>query len=246
MPDFLKAKRRHAEAEVVSVRKTSPHRCCVTLGGPEVAAFLQAEGVDTPAAWVKVVLPSGEGRAYTIRRTDRSAGTLDLEFVLHAREGLSGPAAAWARQARPGDRISFAGPRDGGFRPPPDAAWLVLAGDATALPALQSIAEALPGGMAADMYVEIGSPADRQAVESSALLEVTWLYERSTPGRALRDALVNKPLPLVPGYVWLAGEAATMRALRTHYLERLGLARERLGAIGYWKLGEAAHRDDSF
>jgi NADPH-dependent ferric siderophore reductase len=55
----------------------------ITLGGPEVAMFLRVDGVDAPAAWVKVFLPTGESRTYTISGIDHQACTLDLDFVLH-------------------------------------------------------------------------------------------------------------------------------------------------------------------
>lgn len=242
MLDFLKPKRRRAEVEVVAVRMTSPHMRCITLGGAQVAAFLQADGVDAPAAWVKVFLPSGESRAYTIRHIDRSAKILDLEFVLHEQGGISGPASAWAGQARVGEKVGIGGPRDGGFRVPGDVSWIVLAGDASALPAMQSIAATLPAGITVHMYAEVGSPDDRQVVKSAAMLDITWLDEQSTPGAALLGVLSSRPLPTTPGYLWIAGESNAVWALRTHFLQRFGLTRDRVSAKGYWKLGESGHR----
>ncbi len=242
MLDFLKPKRKHAEAEVVAVRMTSPHMCCITLGGRQIVAFLEADGIDVPATWVKVHLPSGHSRAYTIRRIDRHAGTLDLEFVLHERDGVSGPASTWASQAQVGQRISIAGPRDGGFHLPVEVSWIILAGDATALPAMQAITQALPVDVKATMYAEVEKPEDHQIIESPAMLEIAWLGEESTPGAALHRELAGTPLPPGPGYIWIAGEAAAVRALRSHYLETLGVPRERVSAKGYWKVGEAAHR----
>lgn len=243
MFDFLKPKRRRAEAVVTAVQRVFPHMCRITLGGAEVAAFLTAAGVDAPAAWVKVQLPSGDARAYTIRRIDRQAGTLDLEFALHGGNGVSGPASSWAGRARVGDRIVIVGPRDGGFRLPPDASWVILAGDATALPAIRCIAKALPAGLKAEIYAEVDAPDDREVIESPASLGIAWLGGQSTPGAALQRALADRPLPASPGYIWIAGESGAVRALRAHFLQTMGLAQNRVSAKGYWKVGETAHRD---
>ena len=105
-----KSRRARVVGEVTDVRMTSPHLRRVTLGGAEIAAFLQMRDVETPAAWVKVSLPSGDKRAYTIRGIDRRAGTLDLEFVLHGKYAASGPASAWMSQARVGERIGIEQP----------------------------------------------------------------------------------------------------------------------------------------
>ncbi|MCA8267106.1 siderophore-interacting protein [Burkholderia cepacia] len=83
-----------AVGTVQAVRSVTPHMQRITLGGSEVAEFLKVAGANEPAAWVKVFLPSGDGRAYTIQNIDFNAGTLDLDFVLHGAGGDSGPAVA--------------------------------------------------------------------------------------------------------------------------------------------------------
>jgi NADPH-dependent ferric siderophore reductase len=243
MAELDKSKRARAMAEVMNVRMTSPHVRRVTLGGAEVAAFLQMKGVETPAAWVKVSLPSGEERAYTIRGVDRRAATLDLEFVVHGEYAASGPASAWASQTRAGERIGIVGPRNGGFLLPADARWVMLAGDATALPAIQVIVQDLPAGIEAEVCVELHAQDDRQAIASRAELVITWLQEHTLPGIALLQTLARRPLPSGPGYVWIAGESDVVCALHGHYLDARGLESRRISATEYWKIGQAAHRD---
>lgn len=243
MFEFLKSMRKKAVGEVVAVHMVSPNIRAISLGGPEIADFLLAEGIDEPGAWVKVALPTGEKRAYTIRRIDRQAGILDLEFVLHEHNGASGPASNWASKAQLGEKIGIAGPRDGGFHLPADACWIILAGDATALPAMQTIAKVLPSGIKTEIYAEVCSSEDQQIFKSQAVLSVAWLDQESTPGTALRRALVGKLLPAGPGYIWVAGESGAVRALRLHYLQSLRVVPERVCTKGYWKAGEAAHRD---
>jgi NADPH-dependent ferric siderophore reductase len=242
MAELDRSKRARAVAEVMDVRTTSPHVRRITLGGAEVAAFLRTKGVEMPTAWVKVSLPSGEKRAYTIRGIDRRAATLELEFVLHGEYAASGPAAAWVSRARAGERIGIAGPCNGGFMLPADARWVVLTGDATALPAIQAIARTLPAGIGAEVCVELHAQDDRQTIASRAELAVTWLQEHTLPGIASLQTLTRKPLPSGPGYVWIAGESDVVRALRAHYLDARGLEAHRISATENWKIGQAAHR----
>src|SRR6266568_4230449 len=70
-------------------------------------------------------------RDYTPRRFDAVQRELDIEFALHG----DGPAATWAAQAAPGQRVMIGGPR-GSFIVPTDFDWHLLIGDETALPAV--------------------------------------------------------------------------------------------------------------
>ena len=232
-----------AAGTVQEVRSVTPHMQRITLGGSEVVEFLKVEGVNEPAAWVKVFLPSGDGRAYTIQSIDFSAGTLDLDFVLHGVDGDSGPAATWAASASLGECIGIAGPRSGGFLLPGDARWVMLAGDATALPGIQSIARRLPSGINAKAYIEVPSEEDRQPINSPAQLRVQWMNAQSHPGLTLCQSLWHRPLPIGPGYIWIAGESAAIKKLKLHYLKDREFPRHSVSAKGYWKAGESDHRD---
>lgn len=231
------------EAEVMAVQHVTPHMKRITVGGAALEGFLRTEGLETPAAWVKVFLPSGEGRAYTIRHINREAQTLDLDFVLHHQEDSYSPASSWAFQAKKGERISLAGPRVGSFALPDDAAWVILAGDVTALPAIQNIAANLPARLRARVYVEIPTQEDQQEIRSPAALSVVWLEPRKWPGQALSQRVLYRPFPLGPGYVWVAGESRIARELRSHYLRERYLERHRVSTEGYWKVGKADHRE---
>lgn len=233
-----------ARATVLAAENTTPRMRRLTVGGPEVRAFLGTPGVDGAAAWVKVFEPQGEGRAYTIRRTDRAAGTLELDFVLHGDQGPAGPVSTWAEGARVGDVVQIAGPRQGGFACPAATQWVLLAGDATALPAIQSIARSLPQGMAAKAYVEVASPEEAQPMESAAPLRTHWIMaDTAQPGLALQHALMFRPLPPGPGYAWLAGESGAVRALRDHLQTHWGAERLQVSAKGYWKAGQRDFRN---
>lgn len=234
--------RQRALGTVLHVETVTPHMRRIRLGGAEVAAFVLGDGVDAPGAWVKLFVPSGEGRAYTLRAVDREAGTVLIDLVLHGERG-DGPASTWAAQARVGDRVSIAGPRSGGFAPPGDTRWLLLAGDATALPAIQSIAGTLDASVQVQAYVEVDGLAEQQPIPTAADWRTTWLQaDPGEPGRSLCQRLLHHPLPSEPGYLWLAGEASAVRELKLHFQER-GIERHRLSAKGYWRMGDADHRD---
>jgi NADPH-dependent ferric siderophore reductase len=85
-----------------------------------------------------------------------------------------------------------------------------------------------------------------QEIRTQASVRTSWFTQRDgTPGLALQQQLMHRPQPPGPGYVWMAGESSAMRTLRLHFSGDRGLSRERLGVKGYWKNGEADHRDRS-
>ncbi|HEY0296376.1 MAG TPA: siderophore-interacting protein [Bordetella sp.] len=231
-----------AVGEVLSASAVTAHMQRIVLGGEALGPLLGMEGIDVPAAWVKVFTEAGDGRAYTVRALDRQAKTLTLDFVLHGGHGASGPVSAWAAGARAGELVHLAGPRDGGYRCPADAGWMLLAGDATALPAIQSIARNLPDGVTADAYIEVPTPQDIQPdLADCRGVRVQWL-PAGHAGSTLPAALASWRRPQGAGYFWAAGESSAMRHLSLQ-LPALGIERQRADIKGYWKMGQADHRD---
>jgi NADPH-dependent ferric siderophore reductase len=220
--------------EVLRVARPSPHLRRVTLGGAALAGFASlgfddhvklffpapgaAEPVLPTAGPNGPVYPEGErpaARDYTPRRF--TATELEIDFVLHG----EGPAATWAAQAAPGQRIGVGGPR-GSFILPEDYDWYLMVGDETALPA---IARRL---------------AELQPLPSAAAVSVTWLHrDGAAPGQpdALAAALRALPLPPGEGHAWVAAESAVARALRAVLVEGRGLDKGAVKAAGYWKHG---------
>jgi NADPH-dependent ferric siderophore reductase len=256
-PLHIPAGTQRALGTVLDVQSVTPRMRRITLGGEQIAAFSRAPAGDAPAAWVKLFLPSGEGRAYTLRSVDRQAGTLDIDLVLHgdafatghtgdqalATHGGDGPASRWAARARVGEQVAIAGPRSGGFAPPAGTDWLLLAGDGSALPAMQSIAASLPASARVKACVEIIDDGECQPMDSAANWRTEWITAApGHPGQRLCQRLMYRPLPPGNGYLWMAGESGAMRALKLHFLDR-GMARPQLSTKGYWKSGEADHRD---
>ncbi|MFD3998481.1 siderophore-interacting protein [Streptomyces sp. NPDC058548] len=180
-------------------------------------------------------------RSYTVRAHDPAAGTVDIDFFLHG-DGTDsadeGPATRWARTARPGDAVGMFGP-SAAFATPVDPGagdWTLLYADACALPALATVVAALPPGQRAVAYVQVSDPAELQPLPTAGDLTVRPLYGDTSPvdTRAL-DALGADPLPDGRPYVWLAGEASTVRALRRHLVEEGGADRHSVHFAGYWR-----------
>jgi NADPH-dependent ferric siderophore reductase len=230
--------------------RITPRMIRVTLAGDELTGF----GGDGPDRRIKMFFPvagqerpavpratsggplwpAGEPRpairTYTVRRFDAGVGELDVDFVLH--EG-HGPAAAWARDARPGAWVGVSEP-GGRYEPDPAADFHVVIGDETALPAVATVLAALPAGVPALAFLEIADAAEEQELPGSAQLR--WVHRGDAePGEPLASAVRAAAFPAGSGQAWLSGESACVRDLRKHLLDERGLDRRRVYATGYWR-----------
>jgi NADPH-dependent ferric siderophore reductase len=188
----------------------------------------------------RIVWPPGSHgvslRSYTARRQDAGAGTVEIDFVLHG----DGPAAAWAAGARPGAPLGVAGSGPLGDRP---AAWLLLVGDETALPAISRILAAAPSATRGLALVEVADAGEEQPVGRPTGVTLRWLHRDGVPpgeSRLLADAVAALDHPGDEDvFAWVAAESATVRAIRADLRGRWGLTRARHHAIGYWRRGRA-------
>ncbi|MBN9684813.1 MULTISPECIES: siderophore-interacting protein [unclassified Corallococcus] len=247
--------------EVQRVTRLSPHMVRVTLGGPElegfsspgaddhVKCFFAKPGVKKPD--MPVVGPHGlsmpEGlekpasRDYTPRRFDPQANELDIDFVLHG----EGPASLWAQQAKPGDFMGIGGPRST-HDVADDFDWYLLAGDQSALPAIARRLEELPAGRRAFAFIEVADAAEEQPIVSKADVKLTWLHRGSAEAgttKHLEDALRAWAQPAGEGFVFVAGEANSLKPIREHLVNERGLNKSWMRVTGYWKRGVAEHHD---
>jgi NADPH-dependent ferric siderophore reductase len=213
-----------------------------------VRLFLPQPGEDTLSIPLDAEgrLPEGTprplSRVYTPRRFDDAARRLDVDIVLH--EGTDGPGSTWARGATPGKKLLMTGPSGRPYMADPDAEWYVIVGDHAGMPAVASIAESLPAGKRADVYVEVPEAADEIELNSAATLNVTWVHGgQDAPGEALASAIKTTELPEGNGRVFVACEAGAMREIKRNLLQERGLDREHVYTHGYWQHGEANHPD---
>ena len=240
---------------VAAVQDLTPSLRRVVLEGPELDGFVSL-GFDDHVK----IFPAAEGEAavlptlgpdgpifpeprpamrdYTPRAFDPTTNRLTLDFVT----GHGGPATDWAMAARPGATLGVGGPR-GSFVVPTDYADHVLIGDETALPAIARRLEELPPQARAHAVIEVGTFADRIALDSPARATVTWAMRDGAP-RGESQALLKAAETALAGvdptdaYVWIAAEATAAKALRARALD-LGFSPKAMKAAGYWRLDTA-------
>lgn len=207
-------------ARVVSREPLTDHLVRLVLDGLDGFA---STGV--PDEWVGLVVPGQfQSRYYTVRSWD--GRELVLDIVVHD----VGLVTEWATRDCVGDTVTITEPK-ASFAPPADAAWLLLAGDLTAMPAMARILESHPD---LPSYVLAEVPDDL-AGYLPAHAEVTWL-EPPAPGQsALAQVVEGIDWPEGDGYFWMAGESAQMRAIRKHLMREIGLPTSHYDVMGYWR-----------
>jgi NADPH-dependent ferric siderophore reductase len=232
----------------------SPHTVRITAGGPGFDALRMNEFTDKYAkiifvdpglglmppydlAALRESLPPDRQpvtRTYTLRRADVPRQQVAIDFVVHGDEGIAAP---WAAHAEPGDILTMSG-AGGAYHPDPGSDWHLFAGDESALPAICSALEALPGDARGIAYLETCDPGEYLDARLPSDMEVVWLH-RPQPGsqpRLLADALLAGPWLSGQADVFAHGERESMKAVRSALKSRLGDG-DQLSLSGYWASG---------
>lgn len=220
-------------AVVAAVSRVSAHMVRVVLGD---VRSLDGTVLAPPQAadeFFGLWVPGPDGapvkRYYTLRERRPETGEIVVDLLLHGH----GPATEWAARAAVGDAVSFDAPR-GHYAPPVDTTRIVLSGDATALPAIGRIlderARALQPTPPVTVLVHVDDPADRQRLPVRSGDEVRWCAAvelvAETKRLCARDSAA---------YVWFAGEAAEMRAVRSTLRRERRIPTHRWMTMGYWR-----------
>jgi NADPH-dependent ferric siderophore reductase len=255
-PEAPRRKRQARTADVVRVSNLTPHMIRVVLGGPGLDGFEVGGFTDH---YVKLLFPPPGAsyahpfdvddiqashprdqwpvtRTYTVRRWDAERGELTLDFVYHGDEGVAGP---WAATAKPGDSISFFGP-GGGYAPDPDAAWHLLVGDESALPAIATALERLPTRAVAVVIIEVEDESEHQELSTHAEASITWVHRADDtrgPGVALIEAVQSAQFPDGEAHAFVHGDAGAIRDIRRYLRSELGLEPAAMSVSGYWRRG---------
>ncbi len=241
-------------AIVQRVQRLTPRMIRVVFGGSELAGF----NWNGPAAHIKLILGAASGdpearpvsRTYTPRHYDARRHELTVDFVLHG----AGPASSWAAQAEVGQPMVIAGPGRC-YVLDPQAQWLLVAGDESAIPAIATILEAVPDSVRTRVLVEVNDAADEFAIAPPrANVSLQWLH-RAQPldhgsavcaGIELAAAVTAFEQPEAAGAVYVACEADAMRRIRRHLLVERAMAREWVTTRGYWKQGTTDYPDRDY
>ncbi|GAA0187873.1 siderophore-interacting protein [Streptomyces cellulosae] len=231
------------EGAVLGLLRAQDFECTVT-GAEDVTAGCRriaftdggmpaATGVH-PTMWVRLWFDNAgkpHQRAYTLVDPDPETGTFALEFALH--EGCAGD---WARAAKAGDTIEATVQGTGFAHPDPSPSHVYVVGAPASLPAVNSLLGAL-GDAPATIWFE-GSLDGLPFAGAPARHRV-----REAPRRDAGAALVNRVRAELPDllrtsadpYVWIACDTATTRALGAFVRKQLGLPKQRVQALGYWR-----------
>lgn len=203
-------------------------------GAATLAQWAMPDGrIDLDAA--RAALPAEQQprmRTYTVRDWDGERMLIDL--VVHGTDGLAGP---WADQAQPGETVLVVGP-GGGYSPDPTADHHLLAGDASALPAVAVALERLPENARGHAVIEVLGPQEVRLLTAPTGMDVHWVIaEPGAPGAALIRTVRDLPWPegRVQGFVH--GEAGAVRELRRYLRVDRGVPITDLSISGYWRLG---------
>lgn len=199
----------------------SPHLVRLLLDVPEGSEGLVTTGV--PDEWLALTVPGQfQTRYYTVR--ELSAGRLTLDVVVHGH----GLVTEWAQtDACVGQTVGVSAPK-GSFALPADAAWVVLAGDLTALPAMARISEVVTG-----LPLQVHAEVPDEPLPGYLPPDTVWHH--AEPGSSDLAAVVRTlDWPEGPGYFWMAGESAQMREVRRHVRRELGWDTRHHEAMGYW------------
>lgn len=223
------------DLEVVAVEDLAAHVRAFTFGSRDLVDFEWAPGQDLMLAF-----PDGSKplrRRYTIRRSNATAGTVDLEFELHGGDGV---AVQWATSAEVGSRLEAIGPRGTNTVQVGASAHLFVVDD-SAMPAAFAMLEALPpGASATGVLVTPHGAGSRPLADGAQGHRFVWVTEEE-----VTDVLGQLPNePALAAYVY--GERGLVLRVVAQ-LVRSGIDTAALSSKAYWRrdMANASHGEPS-
>jgi len=223
------------ELEVIRTTSITKNMLRVTLGGEAMSGFPQNQ----ESAYIKLIFPQENQarplmRTYTIRK--QRASEIDVDFALHQQ---TGPAASWAKKAKPGDRILIGGPGPKKIINL-DADWFLLAGDMSALPAISVNLAQLPIKSKGYAIIEITSKDDIQQLSHPENIEIHWVINPKPDPEGQTLVTKIQSLPWLSGApaIWTACEFNSMKSLRAFFRDKK-LPKSHLYISSYWKIGQS-------
>lgn len=188
-------------------------------------------------------------RTYTPAEIRVHEHEIDVDFFIHE---PSGPASAWAQSCQLGDGVVITGPdvRVGytgygiQYTPPAVPHSLLLIGDNTAVPAINSILRHTPLRTPVNVILHVSPGTEALFPKERKHCSLT-VVNRSSASHADFEAAVQQWCAKHrstfdtdgTGYAWIAGETETTKRIRRILLSELKLPKERVAFLGYWKEG---------
>ena len=186
---------------------------------------------------VKLLFQTPDGqevmRDFTPRAWSKERGSLAIEFAMHD----EGPAASWARQAKPGEELRLGGPR-GSVVVADDFDWYLLIGDATALPSIMRRLEEFRPGAFVHAVLLVENEAEIQNVKTASRCHLQWIFttgSSASDSAPIEQALATLHFPDGDGFIWIAGKGLLPRSLYRWAKDERGHKQEWIKAAEYWK-----------
>jgi len=175
-------------------------------------------------------------RTYTTRGIDYENRTICVDFIAH---GYNGPASKWALQAEEGSLLGIA--MKTGKKPLiPDAKEYLFIGDSTAIPVISVILEQLNEKIKVKAILEVHEAGHEMKFETSAQLEVEWLFNsHPEKGSRLSEYAIKQLTRANKRYVFIAAEYTTVKNMKNYLQKELGWSSREFSAVSYWKLGDS-------
>jgi len=222
----VSTRRVRLEARVLRREHLTPHLVRLVVAGADLAL---AASTGVPDEWVGLIVPGQfQTRFYTVRHWVEGEVTLDV--VVHD----AGLVTEWATGDCLGDAVVLTDPR-GTFAPAPGTRWVRLVTDLTGLPATARILEwasRQPDALPVQVWAEVPEDVPGYLPKGT---DVTWLSPPAPGESRLAEVVQAMTWPAQPGYFWMAGESAQMRAIRKHLSREVGLPSASYHVTGYWR-----------
>lgn len=199
------------------------------------------------AVRLEVESPEGQrpvSRVYTVRHFDAKSGRLEIDFVIHADNS---PAMRWLAQAGPGAVVPLVGPRAHFIPDYESGRKIAIFADETAIPAVHAILGAWKPGATGVLCVETADAEAFNELPQPAGVERYLLLRTPDQPAGTTGELVEAAKRIIGAEnwtVWAAGERLEARAIRSHCLDDLGLAKDDVRIFGYWRRGVSSSEID--
>lgn len=188
----------------------------------------------------KIVWPSEEekplARTYSIVDFDAANHSITVDFVLHQDYGI---ASEFARLAKPGDQLGFAGPGPITMVRP-NAKQYLLVGDLSATPAISAVLKTLASDNSVHVIIELESFNNKALVAQQYFNgrehQVTFVEQQFADKTHILELVhhLNIAESQQDWSIALAGEHLTVVAIRK-YLRQMNFDKKSLYAVPYWR-----------
>ncbi|SEH01977.1 NADPH-dependent ferric siderophore reductase, contains FAD-binding and SIP domains [Nonomuraea solani] len=229
------------EARVTEAELVTPTMRRIRLATGAPIAFPYRPGqhirvqINDPLSMYGILRPAETLRTYTIWELDAGRRALELRAHLYDGDGIG---LRWAREAAPGDAVTFWWPQ-GDFFTRDEAPFHVFAGDETAAAAFGPMLRALGAG--AQVHGVLESESAEHDLPMPGPYELRRAHRHGAPAASsntLLTAVAALDLPGNTGAAYLAGEARTCQMIRDHLVRERNWPRTSIKIKPFWAPGK--------